>query len=248
MHSPRISNIFNAALNLAMLDGGFVIAIQIIDFLLNYFGASLFGSNQAIEGFSRGHLIASLLSILNISVIITRITGLTRGVRLSPAVCYEHSIRRWPLLILLYMVGSLLLLGVSVPLVKMLSAFGNFSIPQYSKIVMLLVFSLIPYGLFACIFVVDQAQNPLLAIRSTFNLIRHKLNASILFTLSLLYSLPLYFGSLLATDQLATYFALFSTLWLLFCHLITLIIYVSASEQFNPPSKDKQSTAKVIIA
>ncbi len=247
MHKTRLRNIINAAISLAVLDGGFIIAVQIIDFLLNYFGASIFGSGQSFEGISKGQLLTSLLSILNLSVIITRTTGLTRGVKFSPAVCYEHAIRRWPLLIILYLIGSLLLLGVSIPLIKLLSSFGGLSIVQYSKIIMLLVFGLIPYGLLACIFVVDQDQNPIRAILSTINLIKNKLNASLLISLSMLYSIPLYLSSIFATTSLAAYLGLFATIWILFCHLITLIIYISTTERINSPQKESEKTAKVII-
>ena len=94
--SLKFTDYIKAAFSLAILDGGFVIAIQIITFLLKYFGMNLQITTDegVLVGVSKTTMIVSMLGVLNLAAIIYRITGLARGIKYSPAICYQQALRR----------------------------------------------------------------------------------------------------------------------------------------------------------
>lgn len=245
----RFSDVMRAALGIAMVDGGFVIAVQIITFLLGYFAGGIqnLHGTTPLAGLSKAALLISLISILNLSVIIYRITGLTRGIKYSPFICYQHALRRWPILILLYMVGGLLLMSVAIPVLRTLSAAFGISIQENSHLLLFFLMSFIPFGILACIFVVDQGKNPLQAILATINIIRYKISFNVLLNLSVFYTLPFSLNGLLNATGIAAYSALFTSVWFLFCHVLTIVIYASSSITDNPNPNQPKPTKVVII-
>ena len=233
--TTKIKRLINLALGITLLDGGTVIGIQIISFLLTYF--YILQAHNKINSLS---LIVPLISILNLSVIIYRITWLTRGVKHSLNACYLHALLRWPLLILLYILGDLLLLSLAKPILK-LFVINN-------QLAIFMIFALIPYGLLACIFIVDQNKNPLQAIIATYNAIRYKINFNLLLVMSILYGIPCLLSSILATSDTFAYITLMMAVWLLFCHILTIVIYVDSldSPEFIK-SQSKNKATKVVI-
>lgn len=244
----RLGDVIRAAFGLAMVDGGFIIAIQIITFLLNYFGANLQLGDQdgTFAGISKTAFLISIIGMLNLSVIIYRITGLARGMKYSPAICYHQALRRWPILILLYILGSILLLAVMLPLLHFVHGMFNTSLLNYNKLLMFGMLILMPYGILACTFVIDQEKNPLQAVLATLSIIKNKISMRLLLNISMLYSLPFTLGSLITSGHIAPYLGLFNAVWFLFCHILIIVIYAGANVAMNPESS-KQKPTKVII-
>lgn len=234
-------------MGLAMIDGGFIIAIQIITFLLKYFGTNIQLSadeSGSIVGVSKAAFIISLLGILNLAVIIYRVVGLARGIKYSPLICYQHAIRRWPILILLFIAAGFLVVFAAVPMMRFLTMF-NANV-DHTKLLMFSMMFLIPYGVLACIFVVDQERNPLQAITATFNTIRQKISLRLLLNIAMLYSLPFLFSANFMTGKFAPYLGLFNALWFLFCHLLIIVIYAGATLANNSET-GPQKQSKVLI-
>lgn len=244
----RFGDVIRAAFGIAMVDGGFVIAVQIITFLLGYFAGGIQNLNGTTQlaGLTKAAFLVSLISILNLSVIIYRISGLTRGIKYSAVVCYQQALRRWPFLILLYMFGGLLLMSVAIPVLRTLSAAFGISIQENSHLILFFLMSFIPVGVLACIFVVDQNKNPLQAVLATINIIRYKISFNVLLNLSVFYTLPFSLSGLLNSTGIAEYTGLFTSVWFLFCHVLTIVIYASTSitDNVNP---NQQKPTKVVI-
>lgn len=246
----RITDLMRAALGIAMVDGGFVIGIQIINFLLAYFGARLpsnIENMQSLNLMNSTNFLIVMITMLNLSVIIYRITGLARGIKYSAATCYQHALRRWPALILLYMVGSLLILAVALPLVRVLNVMFAAAAIKYNALLMLFMLGLIPYGILACIFVIDQGKNPLQAIMATFSTIKNNISMRLMINLSLLYSFAYCINSLLNATILAEYMGLFNAVWFLFCHTLMIVIYASTIVKANLETNDKKPTKVIIV-
>jgi hypothetical protein len=239
-YKTKLNRLLNLGIGLAAIDGGCIIAIQIMSFLATYFGIKIphkVEDLQAAEGIGRVAFFVFVFSILNLSAIIYRTVGLTRGLKYSLAKCYQRALRQLPAILLLFILACLALIAVAMPVVKFINqASGNASL--YSMLsITLLQFALIPYGLLACIFIVDQAKNPLQAIVATYKLARHKINFSLQLTLSLLYALPFFISGLLNSPTIVPYLGLFTAVWLLYCHLLTIIVYAD--------SLDKAATVQV---
>src|SRR5688572_23202009 len=104
-----------------MIDGGFVIAVQIDNFLLVYFGAHFpaeAGSIQALAGLNKASFLIAIITMLNLAVIIYRVAGLSRGMKYNAVACYRQALRRGPILIMLYLLGSALMLILAIPLIR----------------------------------------------------------------------------------------------------------------------------------
>lgn len=241
----RLSDVMRAAMGLAMVDGGFVIAVQIITFLLNYFGAGFtLQDDTGSFGISKSTFIISIIGMLNLSAIIYRMTGLSRGIKYSPTICYQQALRRWPVLILLYIVGTLLLAILALPLMNIIKMF-NVNI-NYSQFLLVSLLVLIPYGFLACIFVIDQDRNPLQAIAATFDTIKNKISMRLLLNISIMYALPVTLNGVSQLHGLASYVGLFNSVWFLFCHILVVVVYAGAIVAKNT-ADPQQKSSKVII-
>lgn len=241
----RLIDVMRAAIGLAMVDGGFVIAVQIITFLLGYFGANVqIAENQTIVGVSKGAFLVSLISMLNLSVIIFRVTGLARGVKYSPTICYARAVQRWPVLILLYLFASFTLLFAAVPIVRLLNTFNAALDPN--KIIMLGMLLLIPYGFLACIFVIDQERNPWQAILAMFDVVKNRISLRLLLNIAILYSLPFSINDILMHTRIAPYTGLFTSVWFLFCHILMIVVYTGVTVVKD--NEDAQKPTKVLLA
>lgn len=238
----RLGDIIQAGLSIAKVDGGFVIAVQVIDFLLVYFGARFpvdADSVQAIGGLNKESFLIAIITMLNLAVIIYRIAGLSRGMKYSAVVCYQQALRRGPVLILLYLLGCALMLILVIPLMR---------ITQNQNLIIFLMLSLRPIGMFACIYVIDQEKNPLQALIATFKTISGRLSANLLLNLSLMYSLPFCLGTMFATPVfLAPYAGLFNVVWFLFCHILTIVVYAGTCVKIDLDTNDKRPTKIIII-
>lgn len=243
----RLTDIIRAATGLAMIDGGFVIGIQVITFLLKYFGTNIEingGDTGSIIGISRTTFLVAIIGVLNLAVIIYRITGLARGMKYSVAACYQHALRRWPVLILLFLAAGFLLLFTAAPIMRLLTMLN---LPlDYNKVFLYIIMLFIPFGILTCIFVVDQNFNPVQAIIATFNTVRHKLSLNLFISIALLYSMPFALISYGINAKLIPYVDLINTLWFLFCHLLIIVIYAGTMISKNDGAEDKKT--KVIIA
>jgi hypothetical protein len=245
----HIVDLMRAALGVATIDGGFVIAVQIINFLSAYFGMRVPTGIEQMPSFAifnQANILVLILGMLNLAVIIYRVAGLARGIKYSAVVCYQQAIRRWPSLILLYLLGSLIAMVGTLPALKLLSLFAINSPEQMQSILLFLLLALIPYGIFACIFVVDQEKSPTQAIIATWRLIRDQISARLLFNLSLLYGLPAAVGSVLAAKYFGQYIGLFNAVWFLFCHIVTIIIYTGTLIKASVKQEQKKFTTIVV--
>jgi len=238
----RLGDIIQAGLGIAMVDGGFVIAIQIINFLLVYFGARFpadADSIQALVGLNKASFLIAIITMLNLAVIIYRIAGLSRGMKYSAVVCYHQALRRGPILIMLYLLGSALMLILAIPLMR---------ITQNQNLIMFLMLSLIPIGMLSCIYVIDQEKNPLQAIIATFKTISNKLSVNLLLNLALMYSLPFCLGTIFTTPTfIAPYVGLLNAVWFLFCHILTIVVYAGTCVKFDINTSDQKPTKIIII-
>lgn len=238
MPTLNINHVFKLAFGIAKLDGGAIIAIQIITFLLTYFFIQVPtepADIQAWQGTGKYNLIISIISIINLAAILYRIAGLTRGVKLSLFKCYSHAVRRWPWLMLTYLLGVILLLSLSIFAIKILPP----------KALILIVLSSIPVCILVCMFVIDQELGPIQAIKNALGYIKNKANSQLLMLLAVMYCVPFMINNLISNAKLLPYLSLFSALWFLLCHVITVILYVSGT-----PIKTttNQPDTKVIIA
>jgi hypothetical protein len=231
----KFKRLVNLAWGLAIIDGGTVIGLQIMNFLLSFFYLKRLPNEIDLMGG-----IVALLSVLTLAVIIYRITWLLRGVKQNLVTSYLYSLRRLPLLILLYLIVEVVVLALSKPLLKV------FMLNQ--TLVIFMVFALIPYGLLACIFIVDQRKSPFQALAATYNAIFNKIDFRLLLATSAMYGVPCLIGTMLATTMNASYITLAASLWLLFCHILTIVIYADSldkSEATQSGSGDKAT--KVVI-
>lgn len=108
--------------------------------------------------------------------------------------------------------------------------------------------ALIPYALLACVFVVYEEKSALKAIIATYKAVKHKISLNMLAILSIVYVLPYCLKNFIPTIITAPYLALFTSLWFLFCHILTIVVYADTVER-KPITQDKEAakTTKVII-
>ncbi len=238
----RLGDIIQAGLGVAMVDGGFVIAIQIINFLLVYFGAYFpadVDSVQAVAGLNKASFLIAIVTMLNLAAIIYRITGLARGMKYSAMVCYQQALRRGPTLIMLYLLGSVLLLILALPLTR---------ITQNQNLIMFLMLSLIPIGMLTCIYVVDQQKNPLQAIIATFDAVTNRLSINLLLNLALMYSIPFCLGTIFTAPAIiAPYISLLNAVWFLLCHILTIVVYAGTCVTIDLKADNKKPTKIIIV-
>ncbi len=240
-----IFDLMRAAIGLATIDGGFVIGVQVINFLIAYFGMRLpvkVEQLQNISVLSPNNFLILTLGMLNLAAIIYRLTGLARGVKYSALLCYKHALRRSAALMLLYLLGSLIVFALTIPTIKIFSTFSLNTPEQYAGLFMFLLLTLMPYGIFACIFVVDQENTPVQAIRSTWKIVKEQISIALLIRLSLIYCLPSVFGMSLIAKHLGQHIGLFNAVWFLFCHIITVIIYTGTLIKASVQQTDKKLT------
>lgn len=247
----RLSNLAKATLDIITVDAGFIIAIQIISFLLSYFSAQLLlqqQNMQSLPGINRANFLVIIITMLNLSAIIYRTAGIARGIKYSLIACYKQAFKRLANLILLYMLGSTIVLLAAIPVMRMLGAVTPEAIMQYQNLIMFCMLSLIPFALIACVYVIDQEKNPLQAIKHTFNIIKNKISMPMLMNLSLLYTVPFCLGTLITIpSSLAPYVGLGNALWFLFCHVLTIVVYVGINVKIEAATDEKQKTTKIII-
>jgi hypothetical protein len=246
----RLTDILKVAFSIAIVDGGFVIAIQIINFLLSYFGIRLPTDADSIQAFASMYktlFLISIITMLNLAVIIYRIAGVARGMKYNLATCYKQAFKRWPMLIVLYMLGTMMLSGVGILSATLLRATTVDAIMRYGNLITFIVLSLTPYCIFACIFVIDQEKNPLQAIKSTIDIVKDKLDVRLLMNLSMLYTIPFCLSTLVTIPKFITpYTGLLNTVWGLFCYIVTIVIYTSTTVKVESAT-DKQAATKVIV-
>ncbi len=226
-YKTKLNRLLHLTVGIAALDGGLVIALQTITFLLTYFCVTIptdLNSLQKINAVSGVNMLISIISMLNLSVIIYRIGGITRGVKHHLANCYLHALKRWPWLMLLYILGGLFSLALAMVLIKLI---GDTPIAQ--KAILISIFALLPYGFLACVIVVDQNRNPLYSIRATYDAIVNQINISLLATLSIMYLVPVFISSI-ASPGMGPYVSLITSLWFLFCHILTIVVYFDSFE------------------
>ena len=242
-----ISRLIHLAFSVAVLDGGFIIAVQILNFLLTYFFAQIPSDTTGLGSFSnvgRVNILLAVISMLNLAVIIQRVTGITRGLGHTPLSCYLQAIRRGPMLIMLYIIFALMFIAIIMPVVKLLSSYFNFGSTGLIFVMMLI---LIPYGLIACMLVVYEEKSPIKAIITTYQSIRYRISANVLGLLSVIYAVPVYINNLIPKASLAPYIGLFTCLWFLFCHILTIVAYVDTAEKPAATQQQQAKKAKVII-
>lgn len=237
-YHPGIRTLITKAVALASVDGGFVIATYIFAFLCTHF--SLRGQAVTpLTSFNLSHFIAALINMLTLAVIIVRIAGLNRGLKYPFASCYQQALRRLPSMIALHIIGALMLLFAILPIAKF---FAELSI---SPLLILLVFALLPFGIIACSFVIDQELSPVKALIATFNLIRQRLDYKLTVSLVLVYCIPLSLFAILPSGLPAQYINLIEQIWTLFCNIIAITIYA----ENNVPSQSKiDKNVKIIVA
>lgn len=243
----KLNSIFNLAIGLAIVDGGLIIGIQIIDFLISHFFMRLptnLSDTQGLAEVGRANLFIALFGILNIAAIIYRITGIARGVKHSIVQCYGKALRCIPTLLLLYMLGSITIVAISLQLGKL--ALASLSTTAATLLVKGILLALVPYGLLTCINAVDQNKNPVQAILATYNYMFHKINFTLLLVLSLLYSIPICLLAYCSGFLSGQYIALLSALWFLFCHLVTIVVYLDSLDK-EPISHGDAKPTKVVI-
>ena len=198
-YAARMQRLLRLAFSIAVIDGGTIIAVQIINFLLSHFGPQLpsLNSNQAGPfNINLSHLLISLLSILNLAVIIFRVSGLTRGIKHPISRCYEYALRRLPAIIALYLICSIVILAISIQLGHFFPNFMAKLFTNYSKALMFTIFSLIPFAILACTFVVDLQYNAFRSISAVYHHVRYKMDVPVLATIGILYNLPMCLGIL----------------------------------------------------
>lgn len=246
----KIQRLFNLAIGIAIIDGGAIIAIQIINFLLSYFGPQLQQVNaqqSSTISINPMHILISLLSVLNLIVIIFRVSSITRGVRPPIMQCYAFSLRRLPAVMLLYMICSTVFLAISIQLNHFFPGLFANLLSNYSKILFFILFAIIPIGISAAVFVIDQHMPPFRAIGAVYHQLRYKVDLLVLGTISILYSVPMGVGALLKVNAISTpYFALLTTLWLLFCHILSILVFMDSLEK-QPTSEAERKPTKVVI-
>lgn len=238
---PSFQRLINLALGIAVIDGGVVIALQIITFLCKYLGM------QPIGAANKYHVLISIISMLNLAVIILRITWLTRGIKLDLVQCYKQAFQRWSSLFLLNILGVIILLGVLVPCIKLLTMLFPGTAIQPLKLITVMLTLLVPCGLMTWFFVLDQQKTPVQAIKATYNYLINQANARTLAILGLMYCVPFFIISMISSATLIPYLALISDVWYLFCHILTVIVYVSSAEQPIIPAKNDKITKVIII-
>ncbi len=244
----KLNRLINLALGLALIDGGLIIGIQICDFLATYFFISRLPAistnlqNNAAMGGT--NLILILIGILNLSAIILRITGIARGTKYSIMQCYLRSIRSIAPLYILYFLAVIVLLSVAIQISKIFTPF----FPQLNFLVVLkvLFFLCLPYAILTCANVVDQNRNIFQAIKHTYGYIRNNKDFLLLTTISCLYSIPSLLETFTAGLIATQYLKLFSSIWFLFCHLLSLVMYIDNFDK-QPVSQNPNKPTKIVI-
>lgn len=246
-----LKRLINLAFGIAILDGGVVIAMQIFDFLLNYFFLRMPEISAEAQSVNSNILLIAMLSLLNLSAIIYRLIHLAHGSRISPPLCYHNALQRLPAMVLMCLLIGLTLVSVIVQVFKLVAASSPESLIGYLGILSILAFALIPYGILASIFLVAQTKNPIQAIKSTYYFVRYHGNFRLLASLSLMYMLPVLFSSIALNPILAPYFKLFSSVWILFCHITTIALFLDTVNRDhlsqNATENGKTSKNKVVI-
>lgn len=245
----KIGDLFKAATGIAAIDGGFIIGLHIITFLTSYliFKLQLNVSANIPFGFNKSAVLLFIISNLNLAVIIYRVVGLTRGVKYNPISCFKQAFLRLPSIIILFLLG-VICFAAFANIITMLLGNNLISILQkYKYLLSFTAFAMIPYGIIACIFIVDQNKSPFAAIAATFNAIIKKISLSLLINISIFYTLPLSIGILLINTFLAQYSGLINAMWFLFCHIITIIVYSSVNILNNQQKSADKSAVKVIV-
>lgn len=248
----RFNRILNLALGLAMLDGGLVIGIQIVDFLLSYFflirtPIAAESKAQAAMAMGIANFAISILGLLNLAAIIYRITGFTRGAKYNLAQCYANGLRNISALLVLSLLAGLTLIAVSLQISKvtitMFPELGSLSTLLIRGVFLLAL----PYGVLTCATVVVQRKNPIQALISIYNYIRTKNDFLLLAAISTMYSVPDLLHGFIIKILAAKYISLLTAMWFLFCHIVTLVVYIDNFNVEATPTNDNDKPTKVVI-
>lgn len=234
MHKLSVgySTLIKKALSVMSLDNGFVIAVQTMTFLICYLslGGRILSQVEQLESLDLFTILAMLLlHIINVAIIIVRISGLNRGLKYPFWVCYQQAIRRLPSL-LCFILGFCLVLGFIKlpPLISfMVTIFG------------------LPFFIFASSHIVDQQLNWIKATIETVNFIRQKLDYKLCIYLSLSYGITLSLCVIGFQTKFANYLTLIMELLLLFCHIMTITVY---TQSCPPKTNQTNPKVKVIVA
>lgn len=246
----RIRDLAKAGLGILTTDGGFIIAVQIVSFLISYFGTqTLIQQNlQTFPPLNKTTFLIIIIKMLNLSVIIYRVLGIANGTKYNQATCYIQALKRLPQMILLYLLGNIILLLFTIPIMRILGVITNGTIMQYYNLFVYCTLSLIPCGIFALIYVIEQQQSPLTAIINTYKAFKHRVSIRMLLNLSMLYTLPFCLSTLVAVpNKLIPYTGLMSALWFLFCHVLTVIVYVGSNIQIEKKDSPLKSSKVIVI-
>ncbi len=235
-----IKTAIRSTLELAKQDGGTVIGLIVITYLIRYFGTklNLFHSSILVglntdTNYSNDFLI-SIIEFLNYAVILTRAASIAKGVKLSLFRCYLYALRKLPMLLVPYIFVAFMLMG-SIQLLSKLN----------DNLIFIAILLFIPLSTFMCIYILDKAYKPIQAITETFRSITHKNNKVLFLQLTFLYSIPWIFNSSIKNSQISPYLGLVFSVWILFCHMLTVVIY-SRNNIVKPKEDSAASRAKVI--
>lgn len=249
MQPLKINRLLNLALSLMILDGGFIIAVQIFSYLIAYFFAQIPsdpGNIQSFSSFGHANFLISIISMLNLSVIVFKVASLANGFKIGNLDCYKQALRRLPSLTALSLIGVMIFFFCATPVVTLMVSMFNVPLINLSNLLVIAILALIPYGILACVFVVFEQKSPLQAIVATYKTVKHRISLNMLAILSLVYVTPFILKVYIPAFVSAPYLALFISLWFLFCHVLTIAVYADTVE-ITPIDKEKEDEKKTKV-
>lgn len=219
----KIKSILNQSYKIAVADSGATIGMQIVNFLITYFALQYKQANNEIILL---YLITAV-NLLSLSAIIVRIFGLTKKVKYDAVICYSIALRKLPLLLILYFI-------ISFPLTAISAIAMKFGVLHYMGIV---ITGLLPLCIFTSINIIAYNVPPLRSITFAITEMNSINKIFLVALMSALYCLPL----LLELNN--QYVQLFTRLWFLVCHIITIVMY---SSLIKLETDKKSQTSKII--
>ena len=231
----QFRTIFSEAINLLKLDGGVVIGIQVFSFLLGHF----FIPNPSGDPnkFLQLLLLIAFIYIANFSAMLNRMYCLKKGIVTSIQDCYIQALKRCPMFILLNIIGMGCLCLLLLPFTKLCAKYYSI-LPEADWLLMvnigtgiLLFLVSLCLPVVVSILVIARNRTPVMALKETYLLIRHrKISLDSILCVAIMYSLPFFVSSILQFGSKSPYFALVSSLWFLFCHASSVILYDRATK------------------
>lgn len=237
-YNPGISTLIKKAFALASLDGGAIIAIRVATFLLLFVTLkSGILTNQ--YGFNLDVIAVALLSILNVSAVIVRITGLNFGLKYPLISCYRQALKRLPTTLSLCCIAALFFMFIVAPLETVI---GSLNLYFLSTLLTCASYLFIQISMN---YVIMEETNSIDAIAAAVRLIFTRINWRLTFNLLCLYSIPLCIVTLLPVaviQNFAKYILLASLIWMLFTDIITITIF---AENIKRKTKKRSTNTKV---